>query len=49
VRLRPVCPRRRRRNAIKTRRPAVLLRRRVPWRLAALRVHRGEREIIARN
>jgi hypothetical protein len=42
-------PRRRRRAAIKRRRPAILMRRK-PGRPAAVPVvHRGEREIIARN
>src|SRR5262249_10395571 len=48
VRLEPLCPRRRRRNAIKARRPSILLRR-APGRGGELAVHRGEREIIARN
>jgi len=42
-------PRRRRRNAIKARRPSILLRRRRPRLPATPTVHRGEREIIARN
>ncbi|TAK48360.1 MAG: hypothetical protein EPO23_06910 [Xanthobacteraceae bacterium] len=42
-------PRRRRRNAIRKRRPSILMRRR-PGEAAAIRpVHRGEREIIARD
>jgi hypothetical protein len=41
--------RRRRRMAIKWRRPSILLRRRPGRRPAASVVHRGEREIIARN
>ena len=49
VQLGSVCPRRRRRNAIKFRRPAVLLRRRAPSRLSGLPIYRGEREIIARD
>ena len=48
VRLEPLCPRRRRRNAIKARRPSILLRR-APGRGGELAVHRGEREIIAQN
>jgi hypothetical protein len=49
VRVRAAAPRRRRRNAIKARRPTIMLRRRpgVMPRLPA--IHRGEREIIARN
>ncbi len=49
VRLEPVCPRRRRRNAVKARRPSILLRRARAARSAELPVHRGEREIIARS
>ena len=42
-------PRRRRRNAVKARRPSILMRRQ-PKRLAgSTAMHRGEREIIARN
>jgi hypothetical protein len=41
--------RRRRRNAIRSRRPCILLRRRASRRHGAPQVHRGEREIIARN
>ncbi len=41
-------PRRRRRNAIRDRRPKFLMRRRVGA-VREARVHRGEREIIARN
>ena len=42
-------PRRRRRSALKRRRPTILMRR-VPGRMTAnTPVHRGEREIIARN
>jgi hypothetical protein len=49
VRVKPACQRRRRRNAIKTRRPSILLRR-APKRLAGnTAVYRGEREIIARS
>ena len=43
-----VAPRRRRRNAIRARRPSILLRRAAPARRVGT-VHRGEREIIARN
>jgi hypothetical protein len=42
-------PRRRRRNAIRARRPKFLLRRRGGGALDPGNVHRGEREIIARN
>ena len=42
-------PRRRRRNAIRARRPKFLVRRRGGGRLDATNVHRDEREIIARN
>jgi hypothetical protein len=42
-------PRRRRRNAIRARRPSILMRRRSGRDLAGMDVHRGEREIIARN
>jgi hypothetical protein len=42
-------PRRRRRNAIFWRRPKFLMRRRAGNGLASTEVHRGEREIIARN
>jgi len=49
VRVETVKPRRRRRSALKRRRPSILLRR-APGRLTdATPVHRGEREIIARN
>jgi len=41
-------PRRRRRNAIRARRPKFLLRRRV-GEARDVKIHRGEREIIARN
>jgi hypothetical protein len=41
--------RRRRRGALKARRPAFLLRRRMGNPAASAAVHRGEREIIARN
>lgn len=42
-------PRRRRRNAIRARRPKFLTRRRVGGPIDAAKSHRGEREIIARN
>jgi len=42
-------PRRRRRNAIRDRRPKFLVRRRVGVRLNGTSVHRSEREIIARD
>ena len=42
-------PRRRRRNAIKRRRPSILMRRRIGRPLAEMNVHRDEREIIARS
>ena len=45
----PPAPRRRRRNAIKARRPSIFLRRRPGEMSACLHVHRDEREIIARN
>jgi hypothetical protein len=42
-------PRRRRRNAIRARRPKFLVRRRAGFRLNDASVHRDEREIIARD
>jgi hypothetical protein len=42
-------PRRRRRNAIKARKPSILMRRKPGGNIAAMGVFRGEREIIARN
>jgi len=42
-------PRRRRRNAIRARRPSILMRRRIGRDLAAMDIYHGEREIIARN
>jgi hypothetical protein len=42
-------PRRRRRSALKRRRPSMPLRRRAGKLAEAMPVHRGEREIIARN
>jgi Family of unknown function (DUF6101) len=41
--------RRRRRSAVRARRPAILLRRRAGASLTGAAVHRGEREMIARN
>jgi hypothetical protein len=49
LRVDDVRPRRRRRSALKRRRPAILLRRRPGKITDATPVHRGEREIIARN
>jgi hypothetical protein len=48
VRIKAPCLRRRRRNAIKQRRPSILMRR-VVKRVGETAVYRGEREIIARN
>lgn len=42
-------PRRRRRNAIKARRPSILMRRKAGGSIATMTIRRGEREIIARN
>lgn len=42
-------PRRRRRNAIKARRPSILMRRRTGATMAVMPVHHDEREIIART
>jgi hypothetical protein len=42
-------PRRRRRNAIRARRPKFLVRRRRGGSIKSAKIHRGEREIIARN
>jgi hypothetical protein len=42
-------PRRRRRSALKRRRPSILMRRQAGQLTDATPVHRGEREIIARN
>jgi hypothetical protein len=47
--VRKPAPRRRRRNAIKTRRPSILLRRKAGGSIATMSIHRGEREIIART
>jgi len=44
-----VSPRRRRRSAVKARRPSIMLRRRAATLPSRPVVHRGEREIIARN
>jgi len=49
VRIERVRPRRRRHNAIKRRRPTMPLRRRAGKLTDTTPVHRGEREIIARN
>ncbi len=49
VRVAPVRPRRRRRSALKKRRPSLLMWRRPGKRGTSMAVHRGEREIIARN
>ncbi|MGE4166935.1 MAG: DUF6101 family protein [Xanthobacteraceae bacterium] len=49
VRLAKVTPRRRRRSALKRRRPRMPLRRKAGTIHDATPVHRGEREIIARN
>ena len=47
--VREPAPRRRRRNAIRARRPKFLMRRRIGALLDAATIFRGEREIIARN
>ncbi len=49
VRVDQVRPRRRRRSALKRRRPTMPLRRQPGKLTEATPVHRGEREIIARN
>jgi hypothetical protein len=49
VRVATPSPRRRRRTSLKRRRPSILLRRKAGRRPSTPRVHRGEREIIARN
>jgi hypothetical protein len=49
LRIGPLRPRRRRRSALKLRRPSILLRRACGKLAAETPVHRGEREIIARN
>ena len=48
-RAREPAPRRRRRNAIRARRPKFLVRRRGGGPLDPANIHKGEREIIARN
>src|SRR5262249_58084786 len=48
MRVETPAPRRRRRNAVKARHPTILLRRRMAALPPSPRVHRGEREIIAR-
>lgn len=45
----PAALRRRRRNAVKTRRPSILMRRKPGCDIARMGVFRGEREIIART
>lgn len=42
-------PRRRRRNAIKARKPSILMRRKPGGSIATMNIYRGEREIIART
>jgi len=49
VRVRPAVPRRRPRAVLRRRRPSILLRRKPGRAAAAPRIHRDEREIIARN
>jgi hypothetical protein len=49
VRIKPPSLRRRRRHAINSRRPSILLRRVVKRLAGHVQIHRGEREIIARN
>jgi hypothetical protein len=49
ARPREPAPRRRRRNAIRARRPKFLVRRRAGDLLNPANLHRGEREIIARD
>jgi hypothetical protein len=49
LRIGRVRPRRRRRSPLKRRRPSILMRRACARALAAMPVHRCEREIIARN
>jgi hypothetical protein len=49
VRVAAPLPRRRKYSSIKTRRPSIFLRRKPGRRLEGAAVHRGEREIIARN
>jgi hypothetical protein len=49
VRIAAPLPRRRKYSAVNARRPSIFLRRKPGRRLAGAAVHRGEREIIARN
>ncbi|HLH96923.1 MAG TPA: DUF6101 family protein [Xanthobacteraceae bacterium] len=49
VRVGAMLPRRRKHSALRARRPSILLRRKGSGALAATPIHRGEREIIARN
>jgi Family of unknown function (DUF6101) len=49
LRIAAPAPRRRRRGAVKSRRPSILLRRKAGDASVLRAVHRGEREIIARN
>ncbi len=49
VALDDAAPRRRRRSVLKRRRPSILMRRKAGRRIDGASVHRGEREIIARN
>jgi len=49
VAVRKSTPRRRRRSVLRRRRPSILLRRKPGRAIAGAPVHRGEREIIARN
>jgi Family of unknown function (DUF6101) len=49
LRVAAALPRRRKRSAVKGRRPSIFLRRRPGRRLDGAAVHHGEREIIARN
>jgi Family of unknown function (DUF6101) len=49
LRVSPVRPRRRRRSTLKQRRPSLLMHRKPGSRGAAMPIHRGEHEIIARN
>jgi hypothetical protein len=49
LRIAAPAPRRRKRSAVKARRPSIFLRRKPGRRLGGAAVHHGEREIIARN
>ena len=49
LRVGAMVPRRRKYSAVKARRPSIFLRRKAGGKIAAASVHRGEREIIARN